>query len=86
MSTFTKQFVFAKIKLGKQRGGVGMKNIQILWGYLLLYSIFFLTLSFLDRGIILITFVIFILVVKIIPHPDSYRNPFAFGLRFRKRH
>lgn len=86
MSTFTKQFVFAKIKLGKQRGGVGMKNIQIFWGYLLLYSIFSLTLSFLDRGIILITFVIFILVVKIIPHPDSHRNPFAFGLRFRKRH
>ena len=45
-----------------------------------------LTLFFLDRGIILITFVIFILVVKIIPHPDSHRNPFAFGLRFRKRH
>ena len=86
MSTFTKQFVFAKIKLGKQRGGVGMKNIQILWGYVLLYSIFSLTLSFLDRGIILITFVIFILVVKIIPHPDSHRNPFAFGLRFRKRY
>ena len=86
MSTFTKQFVFAKIKVRKQRGGVGMKNIQILLGYLLLYSIFSLTLFFLDRGIILITFVIFILVVKIIPHPDSHRNPFAFGLRFRKRH
>ena len=86
MSTFTKQFVFAKIKLGKQRGGVGMKNIQILWGYLLLYSIFSLTLFFLDRGIVLITFVIFILVVKVIPHPDSHRNPFAFGLRFRKRY
>ena len=63
-----------------------MKNIQILLGYLLLYSIFSLTLFFLDRGIILITFVIFILVVKIIPHPDSHLNPFAFGLRFRKRH
>ena len=86
MSTFTKQFVFAKIKLRKQRGGVGMKNIQILLGYLLLYSIFSLTLFFLDRGIVLITFMIFILIVKIIPHPDSHRNPFAFGLRFRKRH
>lgn len=63
-----------------------MKNIQILWGYLLLYSILSLTLFFLDRGIILITFVIFVLVVKITPHPDSHRNPFAFGVRFRKRY
>ena len=63
-----------------------MKNIQILLGYLLLYSIFSLTLFFLDRGIVLITFMIFILIVKIIPHPDSHRNPFAFGIRFRKRH
>lgn len=86
MPTFTNQFVFAKIKLKIQRGGVGMKNIQILWGYLLLYSILSLTLFFLDRGIILITFVIFVLVVKIIPHPDSHRNPFAFGVRFRKKH
>ena len=63
-----------------------MKNIQILWGYLLLYSIFSLALFFLNKGIILITFVIFIIVVKIIPHPDSHRNPFAFGMRLRKRH
>ena len=63
-----------------------MKNIQILLGYLLLYSIFSLTLFFLDRGIIFLAFLIFILVVKIIPHPDSHWNPFAFGLRFRMRH
>lgn len=63
-----------------------MKLVQILLGYLLAYSIFSLTLFFLDRGIIFITFLIFILVVKIIPHPDSHLNPFAFGLRFRKKH
>ena len=63
-----------------------MKLVQILWGYLLAYSIFSLTRFFLDRGIIFITFLIFILVVKIIPHPDSHLNPFAFGLRFRKKH
>ncbi|MGW9908451.1 hypothetical protein ACUW6H_000198 [Streptococcus sp. 151470009-6] len=63
-----------------------MKLVQILWGYLLAYSIFSLTLFFLDRGIIFITFLIFILVVKIIPHPDSHLNPFAFGVRFRKKH
>ena len=63
-----------------------MTHVQILWGYLLAYSIISLTLFFLDRGIIFLAFLIFILVVKIIPHPDSHWNPFAFGLRFRMRH
>lgn len=63
-----------------------MKLIQILGGYLLAYSFFSLTLFFLNRGIIALTFFVFVLVVKIIPHPDSHWNPFAFGLRFRKRH
>ena len=63
-----------------------MKIIQILLGYLLLFSFFSLIFFFLDKRIILITFLIFILVIKIIPHPDSYWNPFAFGIRFRKKH
>lgn len=63
-----------------------MKIIQILWGYLLLFSFFSLIFFFLDKRIILITFLIFILVIKIIPHPDSHWNPFAFGIRFRKKH
>lgn len=63
-----------------------MKIIQILWGYLLLFSFFSLVFFFLDKRIILITFLIFILVIKIIPHPDSHWNPFAFGIRFRKKH
>lgn len=63
-----------------------MKIIQILWGYLLLFSFFSLVFFFLDKRIILITFLIFILVIKIIPHPDSQWNPFAFGIRFRKKH
>ena len=53
-----------------------MKIIQILWGYLLLFSFFPLCFFFLDKRIILITFLIFILVIKIIPHPDSQWNPF----------
>lgn len=63
-----------------------MKIIQILWGYLLLFSFSSLIFFFLDKRMILITFLIFILVIKIIPHPDSHWNPFAFGIRFRKKH
>ena len=63
-----------------------MKIIQILLGYLLLFSFFSLIFFFLDKRIILITFFIFILVIKIIPHPDSHWNLFAFGIRFRKKH
>lgn len=63
-----------------------MKIIQIIWGYLLLFSFSSLIFFFLDKRIILITFFIFILVIKITPHPDSHWNPFAFGIRFRKKH
>lgn len=62
-----------------------MKIIQIIWGYLLLFSFSSLIFFFLDKSIILIAFLIFILVIKIIPHPDSHWNPFAFGIRFRKK-
>lgn len=86
MSTFTNQFVFAKIKLKKTKRRSWYEKHSNPLGVFIVVFYFFPHSFFLDRGIILITFVIFILVVKIIPHPDSHRNPFAFGLRFRKRH
>lgn len=59
-----------------------MKYFQVIFGYAIMYSlldiIFFHTYT-------LHLFLIYIIFVKVIPHPNSIRNPFAFGLRLRMR-
>ena len=68
------------------KGGVQMKYIQIITGYLSLYSVISLTICLINTFFAFIVFLFFILALKIIPHPISTRNPFAFGLRLRRIH
>ena len=60
--------------------------IQVLYGYILLYSVLNVTLFFLPLKIIVILFFISIILLKITPHPTSHQNPFAFSLDFRFLH
>ena len=60
--------------------------IQVVYGYILLYSVLNVTLFFLPLKIIVILFFISIILLKITPHPTSYQNPFAFSLDFRFLH
>lgn len=62
-----------------------MNKIQIIVGYLIVLSIFELALYNAPVLLNLFLFFAFILLVKIIPHPTSHLNPFAFGIRFRKK-
>lgn len=63
-----------------------LNKIQVIVGYLVILSIFEIFLYSLSNILILCAFSIFMIFIKIIPHPKSSLNPFAFGVRFRKKH
>lgn len=62
-----------------------MNIIQVIIGYVVIFSIFNLLLSNFPFLVIVCLFVVTISLLKVIPHPDSHLNPFAFGIRSRKR-
>lgn len=59
-----------------------MKYFQVLFGYLVVYSLLFV---FTANILSIFLFVIIIGFITVIPHPYSRLNPFAFGLRLRKK-
>ncbi len=63
-----------------------MNRIQIIVGYLILLSLFELVLYSAPSLLSLCLFFTFILFVKVTPHPTSHLNPFAFGIRLRKKY
>ncbi|GMR70613.1 hypothetical protein NUITMVRA1_12900 [Aerococcus viridans] len=61
-----------------------MRIFQVLYGYLLLFSITYVIFSlFNSSSLILIVFITEFIIFKITPHPHSHLNPFAFGLNSR---
>lgn len=67
----------------RTEGGRTMKYIQKMLGYLFLYSAITLLLFPFRQYLILVVYLLLISFVKVIPHPKSHVNPFAFGLRLR---
>ena len=63
-----------------------MKKLQVIFGYWLMFSVIQLFFYFLPQIIIFIICLISFIFVRILPHPDSHSNPFAFDSQWRFRH
>lgn len=64
-----------------------MKYVQIIYGYSFIlsvaYLIFKMLLLFTKKGawLFFALFLLLVFIIRIYPHPDNHRSPFAFGLR-----
>ncbi len=62
-----------------------MKLIQVINGYLIIYSALSMTVGFISLYASVIIFSVIAFFIKISPHPSDHQNPFAFALRFRSK-
>lgn len=61
-----------------------MKIVQMICGYLFLLAITNICLFPLKSQLaIIIVYVFELFILRVNPHPEDWKNPFAFGLHFR---
>lgn len=62
-----------------------MKLIQVISGYLIIYSALSMTVGFITPYANVIILSVIAFFIKISPHPSDRQNPFAFALHFRSK-